>query len=298
MGSNKTPLVHRLLLLACALAAIAVPGVFAASAIAEESTTTPTEPSAGSEPVTESVAPPAKETVETVTAPKKEATVPAEPTTSPQTTTGSESSAASGGGSSGSSSSAATAPVKISAGPTQSSTPKTQGGGSGSGAVHHASDLAGASGGSTGTSPSTAGGGGHGASEVLGIAATSEPEASKAAEPTERGASVGLSGRRGQGPVATHEDARPHVATQLGDARAVEVAPKPAPSSSPLTTVGHVLSRPFSEPTSSSAILIDLAILLGIGAMGVAVWLEMGGGLDRQRLVDLLDMARRGRNAD
>jgi hypothetical protein len=65
-----------------------------------------------------------------------------------------------------------------------------------------------------------------------------------------------------------------------------------------LTTVGHVLSRPFSEPTSPSAILIDLAILLGAAAMVTVVWLEVGGGVSRWRLGELLDLARRGRSAE
>lgn len=301
MGSIRTPIVVRLLILACAIAAIAGPAAFAASALAEEgTTTTPSgETPTGGETVIEPVLPPVKETVETVTTPKKEATAPTEPTTAPQTTAPSGSSTATGGGSSGSSSPTATAPVKISAGPTQTSTP-THGGGGGGQGVHHASDLTGTTGGQTGASHSTAAGHQAGSSAVLGVTATSEAEESTGAAATEARELEGSSGRRDPVTVPTHQAAKPHVPSQVGDARPVEVDPKPAPdaASAALTTVGHVLSRPFKAPTSSSALLVDLCILFGVSVLGLAVWLELGGGWDRQRVADLVDMARRGRSTD
>jgi hypothetical protein len=301
MESTRNRIVVRLLILACAIAAIA--GAFAASALAEEgTTTTPSgETPTGGEAVTEPVLPPVKETVEAVTTPKKEATAPTEPTTAPQTAAPSGSSTATGGGSSGSSSPTATAPVKISAGPTQTSTPTHGGGGGGGGqGVHHASDLTGTTASSSGASHSSAGGPSHGSSAVLGASATSAAEESTAADSTEASEPEATSGHRSQGTVATHPAAKPHVVTQVGDARAVEVDPKPAsdPASAALTTVGHVLSRPFKAPTSSSALLIDLCILFGVGVLGLAIWLELGGGWDRRRLADLVYMARRGRGTD
>jgi hypothetical protein len=287
-------LVLRLLVFACALAAMTASGIFAAVAIGEEVTTPPAEETPTGEAVSEPVRPPVKETVETVTTPKKEPPATAEPT--PTTTTSTSETPAGSGGSSGSSATSP-APVKIAPGPTQTSTPKTHSGGEGGSSVHHGSGLAGAATDSNGTAHTAAGGQSHGASEVLGTSATSEPESSATPRSAEGTEPAGSTEPQAHGEAAHQNGGRPAVA-KLGDSQPVEVAPKAPAPSSPLTTVGHVLSRPFSEPTSPSAILIDLAILLGGAALLTVVWLEVGGGVSRWRLGELLDLARRGRSAE
>jgi hypothetical protein len=300
MGSPRMPLLLRLLALACALAALAVPAVAAAG----EVTTTPTEEIPLGEATSEPVVPPVKEVSEKAAIPKHEGSgeepVPAPqataPTSTPTTTTGE---------SSGSSSTpAATTPAKVPAGTTQASSSSTHSGGhEGSPGVQHvATSQAGTLPSPTGTAPPSTESGGEvaaepsstGASEVAGVATTSaeaaRAEASTAPQP--------------KAATVTPATADPPAAAKLDEAQAVEHSPaaKPAPSRSPLQTVGHALSRPFEEPTSTSALVAYLCLLLGALIIGVGFWFEIGGSPERaywyrRKLIDTLGLGRRGRNA-
>jgi DNA polymerase-3 subunit gamma/tau len=304
MGSHRIPLVLRLLALACTLVALAVPGVVAATAAAE--VTTPlTEETPLGEATSEPVVPPVKEVTEKAATPKREgsgeepAAAPQATTTAPTTTTGEPSAS--------SSTPTATAPAKVPTGSGQSNSSSNHSSGSHEAgtAVHHATGLGGTTPDATATRTapqSTQGGAAEaaaepanaGASEVAGVATTST-EVAEAKTPT---------GPQPQAGAAVHATADPPAAAKLDEAQAVERAPvaKPAPSPSPLQTVGHALSRPFEEPTSKSALLVDLGVLLAALAIGLAFWLELGGGTEsaywyRRRLTGMLDWGRRGRNA-
>jgi hypothetical protein len=300
------PLVLRLLALVCALAALSVPGVVAATAAGEVVTTPTEENPPGGEATSKPVVPPVKEVSEKAATPKREGSGAEEPTAAPQTTAPTSPSAPTTGESSGSSSTpTATAPTKVSTGTTQTSSSSTRSGGSHEGGtdVHHATGLGGATPNATGTDHQSTQGGGDevateptyvGASEVAGVATTSTKvgEAESPADP------------QPQAGPATRASADPPVAAKLDNAQAVEHAPvaKPDPSPSPLRTVGHALSRPFEEPTSTSALFAYLCLLLGALAIGLVFWFEIGGSPERaywyrRKLTDMLGWGRRGRNA-
>lgn len=287
MRSARVPLLARLALLVCALAAFVGPGVFAGSAVAEEATTAPTkEVPTGEEAINEPVAP-VKEAIEKSVTP--------EATTSPQTTPSSS------GESSSSSTATPTAPTKTTTEPPRTGSSSTSSAGHGGGGdVHRAGGLVGATPDTTET----------GSQEVSGVHASSSEtestapsEAAETAVPTtsEPREPSGEPERRAQATNATPAPS-PSPAAKLSDAQAVDhhQATHPDPAPSPITTVGHVLSRPFVAPTSSSGLLVALCFFFVAVAIAAVFWFELGGGTEvsywsRTRLAGLLDLARRRR---
>jgi hypothetical protein len=247
-----------------------------ATARAEEGTTKEENPPAG-EAVAEPVHQPVTETVEAAAAPKGEATVTAEPATSPQTTTTSEAPAAASSGSSGAASpTPATAP-KTSTGSSATGTSTTRGGdgGNAGGGVHHAGDLAGATGSQGSTDNSSAGAGSEGEFEVPGTSAIPGSEsfgvtATEAAEPADH------AGGPSADATQAHGGADPRSTANLDEARPVETAAKPQPkaSPSPLATVDHVLSRPFKEGASLPAVPLVLLVLFAAAVIAGFFWFD------------------------
>jgi hypothetical protein len=129
-----------------------------------------------------------------------------------------------------------------------------------------------------------------GSFKVLGVATTS----------TEASESAGSSEHVRQATDTAPEKADPPPAAKLDDAQAVEQAsPKqPTHPELSLTKVGHVLTKPFTAPTSSSALLLDLSVLFIVLSIAATFWLELGGVSDvtywGRRLGDLLGRRNAG----
>ena len=268
MGIVKARLIFPLMIFACAC--VGVWGL-AASARAEEGTTTPKEelPPVG-EAIAEPIQP-VKEAVEAAVPPKAEVPATAAPTTAPPTTTTSETSS----GSPGAASPTPVTKPKPSTGPSATSTSTSHGGGGGNagGGVHHAAQPTGSTGSQGSTETSTAGGESQGESEVLGTSATSETEGLAVTAP-EAGQPAGHAASPTVNATEAHGGADPRSTVNLDDARPVEAAPKPKASPSPLTTVGRVLSRPFKEGASLPAVPLVLIVLFAAAAIGWFFWFD------------------------
>ncbi|MBN9624028.1 MAG: hypothetical protein J0H06_13955 [Actinobacteria bacterium] len=107
---------------------------------------------------------------------------------------------------------------------------------------------------------------------------------------------------------AAHAKTDPQKKATVSDAQPVESTPvaDKTPARSPVAAVGHLLSRPFEDPTSPEALpgyFLLLFTLLVIGGLSLHFWFEVEGVAGwnywyHRSLANLSELTRRGRNAD